>query len=196
MAVVIDKDNRVTMTRGDSWEVPLFLNKGTALKPMRYNLQDEDSVYLAIMEPNQPFEQAIVKKKFTNKNINRNGDIVVRIEPEDTQCLKPGKYFYQIKAKFINKATTLEHKINITKTSTLLQGSTILLGSKICNTDIATLSNGNNYYITKRDLFLEVGDILTVGSEIVAGSIINDEVIGSTWDVNTVVQKTEFTIQE
>jgi len=196
MAVTITKDNKVSMTRGDSWEVPLFLNKGTAMKPLRYYLQDEDKVYLAIMEPNQPFEQAIVKKVFTNKNINRNGDVVVRIEPEDTACLKPGKYFYQIKAKFIKNVHTLEQPLVVEKTSTLLQGSELLLGSRICGTDVATLAKGNTYYITKKDLFLEVHDVLSVGSKIVAGSILNDEVIQTDFDVNTVVQKTEFIIQE
>ena len=82
------------------------------------------------------------------------------------------------------------------KTSTLLQGSELLLGSRICGTDVATLAKGNTYYITKKDLLLEVHDVLSVGSKIVAGSILNDEVIQTDFDVNTVVQKTEFIIQE
>ena len=65
MSFNITRDNIVSLTRGDSARFPLFINTGTAIKPVRYVLADEDEVYLAVMQPNQYFENAILKKKFT-----------------------------------------------------------------------------------------------------------------------------------
>lgn len=103
MAFTLGNNNIVNLTRGDSFSVPLFLNKGTGLKPLRYVLKEGDEVFLAIMEPNQQFENAILKKVYNTDNLNKNGDVVIELEPEDTECLIPGKYFYQIKAKFIRE---------------------------------------------------------------------------------------------
>ena len=103
--VNIDLNNQIWITRGDTGSFPLFLNAGNDLYPIRYEFQLEDEVYLGVMEPNQPFENAILKKKFTFNDLNDDGDIVVKFKHDDTKCLLPGKYFYQIKAKFINKET-------------------------------------------------------------------------------------------
>lgn len=92
-------NNMIELTRGDSAKYPLFINMGTDLYPIRYELGDKDELYLGIMEPNQPFECALVKKKYTNKNINDHKDVIVKIHPEDTVALIPGKYYYQIKLR-------------------------------------------------------------------------------------------------
>lgn len=92
-------NNMIELTRGDSAKYPLFINMGTDLCPIRYELGDKDELYLGIMEPNQPFECALVKKKYTNKNINEHKDVIVKIYPEDTVALIPGKYYYQIKLR-------------------------------------------------------------------------------------------------
>jgi hypothetical protein len=54
----------IEIVRGDSFEYPLFINMGTEMYPERYLLKDEDIVYFAVMEPNQRFENAILKKTF------------------------------------------------------------------------------------------------------------------------------------
>lgn len=52
-----DNEGSITLTRGDSLELPLFLNAGTDLTPIRYHVKEgQDQVVLALMEPNQPFE--------------------------------------------------------------------------------------------------------------------------------------------
>lgn len=99
----ISQNNRIMVTRGDTFSVPLFINQGTELKPIRYVLKDQDKIYFAIMRPNQPFECALVKKVYSKENINEYGDIVIEIEHDDTRCLEPGKYFYQIKAQLYNE---------------------------------------------------------------------------------------------
>ena len=85
--------------------MPLFINQGTALYPIRYNLNDVDKqdtvIYLSIMQPNQYFENGCVRKMFSKKSgwtLTDAGDLIITIEPKDTQFLMPGKYFYEIKA--------------------------------------------------------------------------------------------------
>ena len=53
------------------------------------------------MEPNQPFECALVKKKYTKETVRHDqcGNILIKIESEDTVALIPGKYYYQIKLR-------------------------------------------------------------------------------------------------
>ena len=48
------------------------------------------------MEPNQPFESAIVRKKITYTDLI-DGQLIVSFTPKDTQFLLPGKYYYQVK---------------------------------------------------------------------------------------------------
>ena len=91
-------NNIVTVSRGDSFECPLFLNQGTDVSPIRYEIQDDEYVIFAIERPNQPFECAVFKKTFTKDNLNAHGDVVVKIESKDTLNLCPGNYFYEIKA--------------------------------------------------------------------------------------------------
>mgnify|MGYP006978912815 CR=1 FL=1 len=105
MALTIDQNNILSVTRGDTFEVPLFINQGNDLKPMRYTVNDKDEIYLAVMQPDQYFENAILKKKYTKADINSYGDIVIRIEHDDTKCLIPGKYYYQVKGKIYNLDT-------------------------------------------------------------------------------------------
>ena len=101
----LSRDGIIRLSRGDSCKMPLFINQGTALQPIRYNLNDEDKqntvIYLSIMQPNQYFENGCVRKMFSKKSgwtLTDTGDLVIIIEPKDTQFLMPGKYFYEIKA--------------------------------------------------------------------------------------------------
>lgn len=98
---IIDKNGIITVNRGDSFEIPLFINQGTDLSPMRWSMKDNDSeVFLGIVEPNQSFEDALIRKKYTKDDVNEFGDIVVSITHDDTRCLAPGKYYYEVKVKF------------------------------------------------------------------------------------------------
>lgn len=101
------KNNNVVFARGDTIRFELFINQGTLLNPIRYNLNKHNNweIYLGIMEPNQKFEYADIKFKFTRDNaeITQNGDLVVQIDPKLTENLYEGKYYYQIKMKHSRK---------------------------------------------------------------------------------------------
>ncbi len=95
----LTKNRVLTFKRGDTCSFPLFINAGTQLNPFRFDLRDYPTAYIlfAVMEPNQDFDKAILKKTYTYKDINTNGDVVIKFAPKDTAFLAPGKYYYEIK---------------------------------------------------------------------------------------------------
>ena len=91
----IDYGKIITINRGDSFEASLFINCGTKMVPERYLLKPGDVVYFALMEPNQKFEDAILKKVYTLADpMTSDGDLIISLKSEDTQHLLEGKYYY------------------------------------------------------------------------------------------------------
>lgn len=96
----ISNEGIISVSRGDSFETPLFINEGTEIAPKRYELTENDILYFAVMEPNQKFENAILKKMYDmNSEKNEEGDILISFSPTDTEYLLPGKYYYTIKLR-------------------------------------------------------------------------------------------------
>lgn len=104
----ISENGIIRINRGDSFELPVILNIGNSIKNSIYRLSENDVLYLGVMEPNQPFETAIVRKKITYVDQDEDGAIGVRFWPNDTACLLPGKYYYQIKLQTIDPSTGRE----------------------------------------------------------------------------------------
>lgn len=101
----ISSNGIITVNRGDSFEFPVTLNIGSDIARVEYQLTETDVLYLGIMEPNQPFETAIIRKKFTHKDLDEDNNIKIRFWPEDTRFVLPGKYYYQIKLQTVDKNT-------------------------------------------------------------------------------------------
>ena len=94
----ISKNNIITITRGDSFKLPVALNVGTASEPKYYDMTEFDMVFFAILQPNESWENALVKKTFNYADCLENGNgVIVEFSPEDTESIVPGNYFYQIK---------------------------------------------------------------------------------------------------
>lgn len=94
----IARNNIITITRGDTAKAELLINTGTSLEPNIIGLGNQDAVYFGIMEPNQPFEHAIVKKKISNENFNSESTtVVIYFDSTDTEFLLPGVYYYSVK---------------------------------------------------------------------------------------------------
>ena len=91
-------NNIVVMTRGDTFTFDLTIYDDSE-SDGRYKLKGNDALYLGIMDPGQPFEVALVRKKFTVDNCDAMGNLVICLEPEDTIDLCPGTYYYAIKLK-------------------------------------------------------------------------------------------------
>ena len=95
----ISKNGIITVSRGDDFTLNTSINIGTVFNPCYYDLQDEDLVYFALMEPNQPFEHALIRKVFTSADKDFDGSIVMNFTMKDTEFLVPGTYYYMIKLK-------------------------------------------------------------------------------------------------
>lgn len=134
--VDISNNGFITVSRGDTFSIPLFINNGSQTDMIRYYIKKypKANIYLGVMEPNQKFEEAIIKKKFNHSSpINKYGDLVVKFESKDTEFLTPGRYFYSIKSEFID----FTHNINVEIEeidSTLIYGWTD-------TQDVVTMSN-------------------------------------------------------
>ena len=98
----ISYDGIITINRGDSFRLPLMLNYGTKMEPLMYRMTPKSFVYFAVMEPNEPFENALIRKKYTIDDVDEDGNIVIKFRPQDTQCVLPGKYYYQVKLQRLN----------------------------------------------------------------------------------------------
>ena len=79
--------------RGDTLVIPSTIYSGDNLLRELYTLLEGDEIYFALLEPNQCWENAIVKKKFVDTNFK------IKLDPKDTMCLLPGLYYYQIKLR-------------------------------------------------------------------------------------------------
>ena len=99
----IDDNANIQIIRGDTFSVKLFINQGTHICPSRYILKDKDEVYVGVTEPNQTFENAIIRKKYTKADLDDKGDITITFESKDTVNLIPGKYYYQIKCNLYDE---------------------------------------------------------------------------------------------
>ena len=97
----ISYDGIIRLSRGDTANITLFINQGTKIQPIRYYLKDNDILYFAISEPNQLFEDAIVKKIFTTEDstFTDDGDLIIKINSIDTEYLRPGTYYYEVKLR-------------------------------------------------------------------------------------------------
>lgn len=109
----------ITVNRGDSFRLPMVLNYGTNLEPMNYQLSQNSIVYFAVMEPNQPFEDALIKKKYTLEDVDADGNIVIKFRPQDTQCVLPGKYYYQVKLQRFNSNDPEDYEVDTVVDKTL-----------------------------------------------------------------------------
>ena len=92
----MERNNIIMLNRGDTYEFDLTISDDTSADG-RYHIQGDDTIYFGIMDPHQPFEDALVKKKFTVDDTDGNGNLTIVIEPEDTLDLLPGTYYYSVK---------------------------------------------------------------------------------------------------
>ena len=92
------EDNYLKMNRGDSYTLPLIINEGTKLYFQQYQLRQFDKIYVGIMEHNQSFENALIRKVITiTSPTDKYGHPLFRLSPIDTEYLLTGKYFIEVK---------------------------------------------------------------------------------------------------
>ena len=90
----------ITLTRGDTLTTPIRVNIGTKLDPVYKRLEETDTLYFAIMEPKQAFEDAVVKKVYNqNSATDEEGNVLLKLKSSDTEKLLVGKYYYTVKLR-------------------------------------------------------------------------------------------------
>ena len=81
---MIANNNIIVLNRGDSYQFDLLIADSESPNGF-YRIQGDDTVYFGIMDPHQPFEEALVKKRFTVADANPyTGLLTIVINPEDT----------------------------------------------------------------------------------------------------------------
>lgn len=100
-------NNIIVLNRGDSYSFDLTIADIT--NDGDYTLSNDDALYFGIMDPNQPFENALIKKKFTADDVNGDGTITIDIKPDDTIDLIPGLYYYCIKLHQVNAEENIDN---------------------------------------------------------------------------------------
>lgn len=93
----ISNNGIISINRGDSFTLDVFINLGTCIEPIQYQLQPGDKVYFALMEPNQSFEHALMRREFTNVDLDEDDFVSMKFDSEQTEYLLPGTYYYTVK---------------------------------------------------------------------------------------------------
>lgn len=123
--IKVSANRIIELNRGDTVDTPLYINIGTALEPYYYEMHEAwkeidevsirdyviykkendkyygyvgDVAYFALLEPNQRWENALIKKTFTALDFNKEEYYVtLHLDPEDTEYLKTKTYYYEVK---------------------------------------------------------------------------------------------------
>ena len=105
----------ITLSRGDTFNYVFSLKDDIKGKPIE--LTEDDTIYFGICEPNQLWENAIVRKICEKLIVDNEytGEYKISLESIDTEYLYPGKYYYSIKLRQIDEndneiVTTIKEK--------------------------------------------------------------------------------------
>lgn len=89
----VSDNNIITLTRGDTFECIIELDNSI--------IELEDKVYFGLMEPNQLWEDAILKKSCELIDKESHYECYLKLDSKDTQYLLPGKYYYMLKLQHL-----------------------------------------------------------------------------------------------
>lgn len=123
----VDQHKNIYLSRGDdfSYTFPVYVdNEKTA-----YHFEQDDGcmLFFYIFLPNSINYEFVLRKTFKtdgeiiteivdeyesevttgNDNIDENGNIIVRLTPNDTMSIRPGQYKYQIRVKVLDEDNNL-----------------------------------------------------------------------------------------
>ena len=130
----ISKNGIITVNRGDNFTINTRINLGTTLYPEYYHLKAGDIVYFALMEPNQHFEHALIRKVFTMDDMDEDGYLSMSFAEEDTEYLIAGTYYYMLKLKqYEHPETTIAYAKDLTVNNQTLSGELAIEGTTLSN---------------------------------------------------------------
>lgn len=93
----ISNNGIITMDFGDSLSFPIFINAGSFLNQIEYQLLNNNTLLLQIINPKlEPENQIIISKKCTKKDLDSNS-LVLNLTDIDLAKLISGTYYYTLK---------------------------------------------------------------------------------------------------
>jgi hypothetical protein len=117
-------NGKITHYRGDTLSTPIRIFTGSKLYPVSYTLKPTDKLYFGVMEPNQSFENAILKKVFDYESSkDSEGNTLLLLKSTDTEKMLVGKYYYMIKLKTVDKYNQEAIETLVTPTLFWLNGN-------------------------------------------------------------------------
>lgn len=181
----------ITITRGDDACFALIINSGSNLAPDTYKPTVDDKFYMAIERPNECFEKAVVKKVIdTTRNLmTKDGNFIVDLVADDTLCLEPGLYYYEIKASLYRQNRFRKAYLVYTLES---DGTFTLF-----NEEDGTFDDAGTYTLVDTTIYFNSssGDVL-VGTLLEGVLTIDDiEYRQENNAVNTIIPKTRFIVE-
>lgn len=93
----VTDEGMIYLSRGDTCTITLAVLSGNNMCNYLYPLEEGDKIYFGLTEPNQRFEDAILKKVYTKEDVDEDGNVEIKFNPTDTEYLKEQMYFYTIK---------------------------------------------------------------------------------------------------
>ena len=110
---MISKNNLIAVNRGDTLNIPVTLNIGTGVNPVIYEMKPGDCLFFALLEINQKWEDALLKKVFNYDDwIHNKKKANFYLSCDDLEYLVPGIYNYQIKL-FIKEDERFNHSESV-----------------------------------------------------------------------------------
>lgn len=117
----------IKLNRGDSYEFSIIIPDKTN-KYKNYLLTAKDTVYFALMYPNQRFEDAVILKGYDLKDQNPDdGTITFKLKPNDTRPLTPGIYYYTVKLQCGGTAGIIDDSDEPDEVRTLVERTKFIL---------------------------------------------------------------------
>ncbi len=101
----ISNNGIMTFHAGDSIFALLFLNQGNNIEHKRYILTEDDKIFFSIMLPHSDFNCGMIRKIYTIADLNNDGDVLITLSTDETEKLRPGTYYYEIKFQTIRNNT-------------------------------------------------------------------------------------------
>lgn len=191
----------ISLTRGDSDTFPLFINTGTPLEPVRFDLRYNpgSEIYFGVCQPNERFEDAIIRKKYTGAdifNFNSDGDLMVEFVTEDTEYLLPGVYYYEVKLRQVFNAERLDISLRVIDDTSVLKAGSKLVNNCVVNGVTISVPDGEEYYSIDEDTQLSRDDVIVAQSVLQSGTVIDGKEVKEKINISTIVPKTKFVILE
>lgn len=104
--IEVSNNRIVRIKKGSNVSIPLFINQGTKIQPRRFSLLScpNSELYLGVMMPHQDFENALIRKKYTEQSPHtEERDVIVSFVENDTKSLIPGNYYIEAKLRVIDE---------------------------------------------------------------------------------------------